>query len=115
MSDSEPNALDSSSNRGYSIATDAFFDTKLHLAFGGATVLRSDGSSFSDPWGSWWFHACLILGNQYDLPGGTVDKEFVDLLTSKKRLLVHNSIVSDHFMMFCPVLLHEKLHGKSWF
>ena len=47
----------------------------------------------------------VMSGSQYDLPGVTVGREFVKSLTSEVRLLIDNSAVSDHWMMFCPVML----------
>ena len=48
-----------------------------------------------------------MSGSQYDLPGGAVCREFVDLFTSEVRLLIDNSVVSDHLLMFCPVMLQR--------
>ena len=48
-----------------------------------------------------------MSGSQYDLPGGAVGREFVDLLTSEVRLLIDNSAVSDRLMMYCPVMLQR--------
>ena len=87
-----------------SVTFDDFIDAKLTLAFG-ASILRYDGGGFDDPWGTWWIHACHMLGRQYDLPGGGVGHEFVDLLTTEIQLLTDNSAVSDRLMMFCPVML----------
>ena len=106
------NTLDFSPDSVNNIATDEFVDTKLHLAFG-ATILRNDGGGFCDSWGAWWLRACHIFGKQYDLPGGAVGREFVDLLTSEVRLLVNNSVVSDRLMMFCPVLLQRNCMVKT--
>ena len=73
----------------------------------GAFILQSDDGSFVDPWGTWWIHACRMSGRQYDLPGGAVGREFVDLLTTEVRLLTVNSAISDHLMMFCPEILQR--------
>ena len=73
----------------------------------GASILWSDGDGFDDPWGTWWIHACCMSGRQYDLPGGAVGREFVDLLTTEVWLLTDNSAVSDCLMMFCPVILQR--------
>ena len=48
-----------------------------------------------------------MSGSQYDLPGGAVGREFVDILTFEVRLLIDNSAVSDCLMMFCPVMLQR--------
>ena len=48
-----------------------------------------------------------MSGRQYDLPGGAVGHEFVDLLTTEVRLLTDNSAVFDRLMMFCPVILQR--------
>ena len=64
------------------VTSDDFIDAKLTQAFG-ASILRSDGGSFDNPWGTWWICACRMSGSQYDLPGGAVGREFVDLLTNE--------------------------------
>ena len=48
--------------------------------------------------GSWLIRAFHMSGSQYDLPGGAVGQEFVDLLISEVRLLIDNSAVSDCLM-----------------
>ena len=48
-----------------------------------------------------------MSGRQYDLPGGAVGREFVDLLTTEVRLLTDNSTISDRLMMFCLVILQR--------
>ena len=73
------------------------------LAFG-ASIFRSDGGSFVDPWGTWWIRACRMSGTQYNLPGGAVGCEFV---TTEVRLLSDNSAISDCLMMFCQVILQR--------
>ena len=73
------------------------------LAFG-ASIFRSDGGNFVDPWGTWWIRACCMSGRQYNLPGGAVGYEFV---TTEVRLLSDNSAVSDGLMMFCKVILQR--------
>ena len=88
------------------VASDDFMNAKLTQAFG-ASILQSDGGGFDDQWGSWWIHACRMSGSQYDLPSGAVGREFVDILTSEVRLLIDNSAVSDHLIMFCPVMLQR--------
>ena len=75
-------------------------------AFDGC-ILWSDGDSLDDPWGTWWICACCMSGRQYDLPGGAVGREFVDLLTTGVQLLTDNSPVSYRLMMFCPVILQR--------
>ena len=60
------------------VASDEFIDAKLTRAFG-SSILWSDGGGFNDQWGSC---VCRMSGSQYDLPGGAVGREFVDLLTS---------------------------------
>ena len=56
----------------------------LHNTFG-ASLIQNDGGSFVDPWAAWWLRVCRIHGSQYDLPGGAVGRDFVDLLTTEIR------------------------------
>ena len=48
-----------------------------------------------------------MLGRQYDLPGGAVRCESVDLLTTEVWLLTDNSAVSDRLMMFFLAILQR--------
>ena len=48
-----------------------------------------------------------MSGRQYNLPGGTVGSEFVDLLTTEVQLFTDNSTVSDHLMMLCLLTLQR--------
>ena len=91
----DPSPICGESEESNSVAFDNFTDAKLTQAFG-ASILWSDGGSFVDPWGTWWIHACRMPGRQYDLPGGAVGCEFVDLLTTEVQLLTDNSAISDH-------------------
>ena len=107
IADSVADTVDPSPICGASVESNSdFIDAKLTQAFG-ASILRSDGGSFVDPWGTWWIRACCMSGRQYDLPGGAVGREFVDLLTTEVRLLTDNSAISDRLMMFCPVILQR--------
>ena len=89
----DPSPICGESAESNSVAFDNFIDAKLTQAFG-ASILRSDGGSFADPWGTWWNRACRMSGRQYDLPVGAVGYEFVDLLTTEVQLLTDNSAIS---------------------
>ena len=102
----DPSPICGESVESNSVAFDDFIDAKLTQAFG-ASILRSDGGSFVDPWGTWRTRACRMSDRQYDLPGRAVGREFVDLLTTEVRLLTDNSAISDRLMMFCPVILQR--------
>ena len=88
------------------IVSKDFINSKLQLVFG-ATILWNDGGSFDEPWGTWWLRACCISDSLYDLPGGAVGREFVDLLTDEICMLTKNTTVSDRLMMLCPVVLQR--------
>ena len=103
----DPSPICGESAESNSVAFDDFIDAKLTQAFG-ASIHRSDDGSFIDPWGTWWIRACCMSGRQYDLPGGAVGHEFVDLLTTEVQLLTDNSAISDHLMMFCPVSIYYR-------
>ena len=102
----DPSPICGESVESNSVAFDNFIDAKLTQAFG-ASILRSDCDSFVDPWGTWWIRACRMSGRRYDIPGGAVGREFVDLLTTEVRLLTDNSAISDRLMMFFPVILQR--------
>ena len=82
----DPSPICGESVESNSVAFDNFIDAKLTQAFG-ASILWSDGGGFDDPWGTWWICAWRMSSRQYDLPGGAVGREFVDLLTTEVRLL----------------------------
>ena len=109
----DPSPICGESVESNSVAFDDFIDAKLTQAFD-ASILRSDGGSFVDPWGTWWIRACRMSGRQYDLPGEAVGREFVDLLTTEVRLLTDNCYVrpSDDVL---PSDTTEKSYGESWF
>ena len=90
----DPSPICGESAESNSVAFDDFIDAKLTRDFD-ASILRSDGGSFVDPWGTWCIRACRMSGRQYDLPGGAVGREYVDLLTTEVRLLTDNSAISD--------------------
>ena len=48
----DPSPICGESAESNSVAFDDFIDAKLTQAFG-ASILRSDGGSFADPWGTW--------------------------------------------------------------
>ena len=102
----DPSPICGESIESNSVTFDDFIDAKVTQAFGVA-ILRSDVGSFDDPWGTLWIHACCMSGRQYDLPIGAVGHEFVDLLTTEVWLLTDNSAISDHLMIFCPVILQR--------
>ena len=102
----DPSSICGESVESNSVTFDNFTDAKLTQAFG-ASILWSDGGSFVDPWGTWWIRVCRMSGRQYDLPGGAVGSEFVDLLTTEVWLLTDNSAISDRLMMFCLVILQR--------
>ena len=102
--DPSPTCVESA--KSDSVTSNDFINAKLTQAFG-ASILWSDGGSLDDPWGTWWICACRMSGSQYDIPGGAVGREFVDLLTNEVWLLIDNSAASDCLIIFCPVMLQR--------
>ena len=102
----DPSPICGKSVESNSITFDNFINAKLTQAFC-AFILRSDGGSFDGSWGTWWIRACHMSGRQYDLPGGAMGLEFVDLFITDVWLLTDNSAGFDHLMMFCPGILQR--------
>ena len=52
---------------------------------------------------------CVVYSNakQYDLPGGAVGREFVELLKDEVNLLADGKEVSERLICFTALLLHR--------
>ena len=61
-------------------------DVLMKVAFG-ATTLKSDGGTRETPWCKRWEKVIELCGRHYDLPGGSVGRKYVDLITEEMQHL----------------------------
>ena len=68
-----------------------FVDKKMEQAYGAKLIKCVHGG----------------VAKQYDLPGGAVGREFVELLKDEVNLLVYGEEVSERLICFTALLLHR--------
>ena len=64
----------------------AFVDKKMLEAFG-ATLIQHDSGNSENVWIKYWKKIAGVRSKHYDVPGGAVGREFVDLLSEEDTLL----------------------------
>ena len=79
---------------------------RLFRAYG-ACFLGLDGGEQINEWGQRWKRVVSIRGQQYDLPGGSVGREFVNLLTNEVSMLSRGEAISERLFVFCGVVLQR--------
>ena len=82
--------------------------TKLKQGFG-ASLDRST-SADEDVWTVWYKRWNVIVSSSrryYDLPGGAVGREFVDMLAEETSLLTRASIRSERLIVFLGLMLQR--------
>ena len=60
----------------------------------------------NDEWSKQWEVVIHHGGKHYDLPGGSVGRKYVDLLTEDVAHLAMGNYTSDCVIAFCAVMLH---------
>ena len=53
----------------------------------GASLLHLDGGCYDDPWCKLWLRYIAVKNCHYELPNGSVERNFVNLLSSEVNLL----------------------------
>ena len=81
-------------------------NNRLFHAYG-ACFLGSDGGEQINEWGQRWKRVVSIRGQQYVLPGGSVGREFVNLLTNEVSMLSRGEAISERLIVFCGVVLQR--------
>jgi hypothetical protein len=73
----------------------------------GAGIDTSEYDSSSDEWNARWTRVVRLSRKQYDLPGGAVGREFVEMLTAEVNSLAAGHTSSERVMSSCPLLLQR--------
>ena len=84
----------------------SFADMKMCQAFG-ATLMHSVGRGVKDVWSKRWSVIASFRCRQYDLPGGSVGREFVSLLSEEVSKLANGEFRSERLVVFMSVLLQR--------
>jgi len=71
------------------------FDDLMHKAYG-ASLVQSADDNVDSVWYSWWTQLVHHVGNHYLLPGGSIDRKYIDVLTKSLIWLP----VTIHLSMF---------------
>ena len=79
-------------------------DERFIRAFG-ASLLHSKGAPYSSFWGQLWQRIVAIRNFHYNLPNGSVGRDFVGLMSSEMNLLVQGSMSSERIIVFLTVIL----------
>lgn len=74
---------------------------KMYKAFG-VILLNSEGGDREEAWCRRWARAVHFKYQQYNLPGGTVGREFFSLLTENIRRPSRSEEKSERFIVFMP-------------
>ena len=73
----------------------------------GAPLLHSEGKPHGSFWGQLWLRIISIKNSHYNLPNGSVGRDFVGLLSGEVNLLVQGSISSERVIVFLTVILQR--------
>ena len=77
---------------------------RFQRAFG-ALLLHSEGDCYEDSWCKLWLRLVAFKNCHYDLPTGSVGKDFVALLSSEIDLLAQGSVRSERVLVFLLAML----------
>ena len=73
----------------------------------GASLLHSEGDCYEDSWCKLWLRLVAFTNCHYDLPNGSVGKDFVALLSSETDLLAQGSVQSERVLVFFSAMLQH--------
>ena len=94
------NSIDDSNSRALALG----INERFQRAFG-ASLLYSEGGCYDDPWYKLWARLFVIKNCHYDLPSGSVGRDFVNLLSSEINLLGRGSSQSERVLVFLSAML----------
>ena len=80
---------------------------RFQCAFG-ASLLHSEGDCYDDSWCKLLLQLVAFKNCHYDLPNGSVGKDFVSLLSSEIDLLVQGSVQSERMLVFLSAMLQRE-------
>jgi hypothetical protein len=81
-------------------------DIKMIKAYG-SPLLNSDGPPRIDAWGKIWERITRLRGKLYNLPGGSISKEFISLYSKEIDSFVSGSTKSESFICFPSLILQK--------
>ena len=81
-------------------------DERFVRAFG-ASLVHSEGAPYSSFWGQLWLWIVAIRNSHYNLPNGSVGRDFVGLLSSEVNLLVQGCMSSERIIVLLTVILQR--------
>ena len=84
--------------------SDTSLDHMMMKAYG-ATLLHSDGGSRNSQWCQRWSHMIQHRGKHYSLPGGSIGKKYIDILSEELHYLSAGAFPSERVIVFCSVML----------
>ena len=86
----------------------SFVDDMMSQAFG-APLIRSDhdGTNCENIWFKHWSRIVAVRSRHYDLPGGSVGREFVTLLSDEVALVSNGSFISERLIVLLEVILQR--------
>ena len=76
----------------------------MKAAFG-ATILNSDGGTRDTPWCKRWEKIIQLSGRHYNLPGGSIGRKYVDLITEEMQYLTSGISPSERLIVCSSVIL----------
>ena len=65
------------------------------------------GGNSKNVWIKYWKKIVGVRSKHYDVPGGAVGREFVDLLAEEVTLLCKGKEISERFIVFLAVILQR--------
>ena len=81
-------------------------DVKMRQAFG-VPLTRNTGIDDDDTWCKRWKKIVSTRCSYYDLPGGAVGREFIDILTQEVSMLCRVRVRSERFIVFIGIMLQR--------
>ena len=73
----------------------------------GSSLLHSEGGCYDNSWNKLWLRLVTIKNCHYDLPSGSVGRDFVNQLPSEIDLLTQSSMRSVRVLVFLYTMLQQ--------
>ena len=98
------NVLNNVADVSNSRSVTTLFNKRFQCAFG-ALLLHSENDCYDDPWCKLWLRLVTFKNCRYDLPNGSVGRDFVTWLSSEIDLLAQGSVCSERVLVFVFTML----------
>ena len=82
------------------------FDDLMHKAYG-ASLVQSADDSVDSVWYCRWTQLVHHVGNHYLLPGGSIGRKYIDVLTEEISHLAAGNYPSERVLVFSSVMLQR--------